>query len=60
MSEPDDVPFGKNDHAKHCPEHSGAKGHYCREWDGLYICEDCHEFKTACYCFPKSNTEKSP
>ena len=42
-------PFGKEMHDKHCPEHSGNKGHFCGDWDGLWICEDCEEFK-CCWC----------
>lgn len=30
-------------------DHSGTRGHYCPEWDFLYICEDCPEFE-ACHC----------
>lgn len=29
--------------------HSGRWGHFCLEWDGLWICEDCGEFD-ACLC----------
>ena len=31
-------------------DHSGKNGHWCAEWDGLYICEDCPEY-TVCHCF---------
>lgn len=30
--------------------HSGRFGHYCYEWDGLWICQDCEEFK-CCLCW---------
>lgn len=39
----------KAEHDKYCPEHSGKRGHYCWDWDGLWICEDCQEFKV-CTC----------
>lgn len=42
-------PFDKDDHDEHCPHHSGKRGHYCPEWDELYICEDCPEFES-CVC----------
>jgi hypothetical protein len=46
--------FGWRDHdrAKPTCKHSGRYGHYCGEWDGLWICEDCSEFQVACCCFP--------
>jgi len=37
----DDLPFGKNAHNRRNLNHSGKHGHYCWEWDQLYICEDC-------------------
>lgn len=49
-NEADDEPFGKNEHDKHHPEHSGKHGHYCCDFDGLYICEDCDAFE-CCTCF---------
>lgn len=42
--------FGEYGHMYYNPEHSGKYGHYCHDWDGLYICEDCVEFKS-CTCF---------
>lgn len=36
-------------HKKACKNHSGAYGHYCPEWDELFICEDCPEFQ-CCTC----------
>jgi hypothetical protein len=42
--------FGEFGHKFYVPEHSGRYGHYCSDWDGLYICEDCEEFKS-CGCF---------
>lgn len=48
MSEPD--PFGKESHDDFdC--HSGIRGHYCPDWDGLYICQDCPEFESCCCTF---------
>jgi len=38
------------DKPKHNPNHSGEYGHYCREYDGVYICKDCPEFEN-CLCF---------
>lgn len=43
-------PFGRYAHDCDCPKHSGKKGHYCTEWDDLWICEDCEEFEV-CLCF---------
>ena len=45
-----DIPFGIKEHDDGAPDHSGKFGHYCAEWDGLYICKDCEEFQ-ACTCF---------
>jgi hypothetical protein len=42
-------PFGPEAHNEACPDHSGKQGHYCLEFDGLWICEDCLEFE-ACSC----------
>lgn len=39
--------FSEEWHKDMCPNHSGKQGHYCLEWDDMYICEDCEEFK---YC----------
>jgi hypothetical protein len=49
-NEPLDDQFGWRSHDKGWPEHSGKRGHYCLEFDGLWICEDCGEF-TVCRCF---------
>ncbi len=43
-------PFGPEAHNEQIPNHSGLHGHYCVEWDGLWICEDCDEFD-CCSCF---------
>jgi len=48
MSEGED-PFGKEVHDRHAPDHSGKFGHFCYDWDGLWICEDCSEFEF-CSC----------
>lgn len=45
-------PFGATAHNKFNPDHSGKYGHFCVEWDGLYICQDCSEFK-CCTCLNK-------
>lgn len=45
-------PFGMAAHDRAAPKHSGIKGHYCLEFDGLWICEDCTEFD-CCTCLPK-------
>lgn len=44
-------PFGMAVHDSRSPGHSGIRGHYCLEFDGLWICEDCTEFY-CCTCFP--------
>lgn len=49
-SEPLDDPFGWRAHDKQVPEHSGLNGHYCNEFDGLWICQDCSEWD-CCTCF---------
>jgi len=57
MSKPDEPlndPFGWRAHDKGWPKHSGNLGHYCMEFDGLWICEDCEEFKV-CQCFEKED-----
>lgn len=46
MSEKD--PFGPEAHDKAFPEHK-KPGHYCLDWDGLWICPDCEEFE-CCTC----------
>ena len=45
-------PFGPEAHNTFgiTASHSGNKGHYCADWDGLWICEDCDEFDF-CLCF---------
>lgn len=48
-------PFGPTAHNKGWPKHSGKHGHYCWDYDGLWICEDCGEWET-CSCF--NNTER--
>lgn len=42
-------PHGKWSHDNCGRPHSGKRGHYCLEWDGLWICEDCDEFE-CCRC----------
>ena len=51
-------PFGPEAHAAGAPEHSGKRGHYCAEWDGLWICEDCEEFKF-CNCWGQADEQGS-
>jgi hypothetical protein len=48
--------FGKHYHDQQCPTHSGNRGHFCDQWDGLWICEDCEEFQV-CTCFDKPDAE---
>lgn len=55
----DDEPFGKNDHDRHQPGHSGKHGHECPEWDYLYICADCEEFEF-CECYKVATTDPKP
>jgi hypothetical protein len=38
--------------------HSNVLGHYCIEWDFLYICKDCPEFE-CCTCFPLLKDNKN-
>ena len=45
----DDDPFGKKNHDSQLPSHKGEFGHYCYNWDGLYICGDCSEI-ACCTC----------
>lgn len=59
MSEPVKVPedpYGPEAHDLGWPQHSKKRGHYCEEWDGLWICEDCSEFKH-CSCLIVENAE---
>lgn len=49
-SEPLDDPFGWRAHDKQVPEHSGLSGHYCMDFDGLWICRDCSEWD-CCTCY---------
>ena len=44
-----DGPCGKDDHDLYMPHHSGNNGHYCPDWDGMYICDDCPE-ADVCFC----------
>ena len=52
----DDIkdPFGRYAHDTGAlaieEKHSGRWGHYCHEFDGLWICEDCSEFNV-CLCW---------
>jgi len=41
--------LSKDLHDQHFQAHSGAGGHYCLHWEGLWICRDCHEWKS-CQC----------
>lgn len=54
MSNPE--AFSKEWHDELCKNHSNENGHYCSEWDDMYICEDCSEFR-CCACFNKSGRE---
>lgn len=47
--EDDNDPFGWKMHKKHAPTHGDKYGHYCDEFDGLWICEDCDEYEV-CNC----------
>ena len=57
-------PFGKYAHDKyykHKLSHGfgaclGRCGHYCYEWDGLYICIHCDEFD-CCSCYHLTKDE---
>lgn len=42
--------FGRYAHDTQCLNHSRKRGHYCLEFDGLWICEDCSAFE-CCTCF---------
>lgn len=46
-----DCDFDKKWHDTEAPGHSGKHGHYCPEWDYLYICEDCEMEWSCCGCF---------
>jgi len=48
-SEPLDDLFGWRMHDKYSPDHSGQYGHYCMDFDGLWICKDCSDF-ACCTC----------
>lgn len=41
--------FGPRAHDEHNPTHSKRDGHYCHDWDGLWICADCPEYDV-CIC----------
>jgi len=43
-----DGPEDRKQHDKIHPDNK--KGHFCWEWDFLYICEHCKEFH-CCNCF---------
>lgn len=38
----------KDSHHKHHPD--GDKAHFCLEFDGMYICDQCPEFDV-CLCY---------
>lgn len=46
-------PFGPETHNTLFPYHSGKCGHYCWDYDDLWICEDCEEFHS-CSCIEKT------
>lgn len=47
--------FGPNGHKYyHKGSHTNRFGHFCSEWDYLWICGDCKEFQ-ACKCFEECN-----
>lgn len=48
--------FGEEEHDRHNPTHSKNKGHFCLDFDDLWICEDCEEF-SHCYCFERREEE---
>ncbi len=57
----DDEPsdgFDKAAHKKYCPDHSGINGHYCPEWDYLWICQDCEMEYSCCCCFHEKSLEE--
>lgn len=45
--------FGPEAHSRGCPNHSGTNGHYCWEFDGLWICDDCTE-SMSCHCVERT------
>ena len=51
--------YGCHAHDTGWPGHSGNRGHYCLEWDDLWICEDCEEFKV-CSCFTEYKNYETP
>ena len=51
-------PFGPESHDQHAPDHSKVSAHYCMDFDGLWICEDCTEFHT-CTCVEKTQEQKA-
>lgn len=55
-TEPLDDEHGWRMHDKHCPDHSGYYGHYCNEFDGLWICKDCSEWDV-CTCVTKEEAK---
>ena len=55
MTEED--PFGPESHDKFFSTHSKKQGHYCLEFDGLWICQDCDEFD-CCDCFGQEKFKK--
>jgi len=42
--------FGRYRHDMAHPTHSKKQGHFCHDFDGLWICSDCGEF-ACCRCF---------
>lgn len=46
--------FGRYWHDMAHPTHSKKKGHFCNDFDGLWICEDCGEY-TCCRCFEEED-----
>lgn len=54
MDEDDDSP---EEHDRLYPEHSGRRGHYCDEADGVWICADCDEIED-CECFEIEDGEE--
>lgn len=44
----------KEEKDRHNVHHNhGVHKHFCLEWDGMYICDECPEFD-ACLCFKTS------
>lgn len=52
MADEESDGFDKAAHDKYAPDHSGKFGHYCPEWDYLWICQDCDMEFSCCGCFP--------